>query len=80
MVKTIGIREVRRNWPAVEAALQVEKEMLITRYSRPVAKLVFIEQRERWDPEEHMRWLKKMWGNKQVNLVEKYLSAERDER
>ena len=82
-MKTISIRDLRQKWPEAEAALQIEKEILITRDSRPVAKLVRLEQpkkkRKRWDAEEHLRWLEKFWGGKKVNLTAR-LYAERDER
>ena len=83
-MKTITIRDLRQRWPEAEAALQVEDEILITRDSKPVAKLVRVQQekpmRKRWDPQKHARWLKKMWGNKQVSLVEKYLQTDREDR
>jgi antitoxin (DNA-binding transcriptional repressor) of toxin-antitoxin stability system len=48
--------------------LQVEDEILITRDSKPVAKLVRVVQnkrrRKRWNPQEHAKWLKKVWGNR----------------
>lgn len=83
-MKTITIRDLRQRWPEAEAALQVEEEILITRDSKPVAKLVRITEparkRKRWDPEEHRKWIKKVWGNKQVRLVDKYLHADRKDR
>ena len=83
-MKTITIRDLRQRWPAAEAALQIENEILITRDSRPVAKLVRVIQpetkRQRWNPEEHKKWIKKVWGNKQVRLVDKYLQADRADR
>ena len=42
-MKTITIRDLRRRWPAAEAALKVEEEILITRDSKPVAKLVPVD-------------------------------------
>ena len=76
------IRDLRQRWPAAEAALQVENEILITRDAKPVARLVRVlpekPRRKRWDPEKHMRWLKKVWGKKQLRLVDKYLLAERE--
>jgi antitoxin (DNA-binding transcriptional repressor) of toxin-antitoxin stability system len=75
---------LRQRWPEAEAALQIEEEILITRDSKPVAKLVRISEkttrRKRWDPEEHKKWIKKVWGNKKVRLVEKYLDADRKDR
>jgi antitoxin (DNA-binding transcriptional repressor) of toxin-antitoxin stability system len=83
-MKSITIRDLRQRWPEAEAALQVEDEIIITRDSKPVAKLVRVvepeSRRKRWNPEEHLKWLKKVWGNKQVNLVDKYLQADRDNR
>ena len=65
-MKTITIRDLRQRWPEAEAALQVEDEILITRDSKPVAKLVRVSaaanQRPRWDMEEHARWQKKVSG------------------
>jgi antitoxin (DNA-binding transcriptional repressor) of toxin-antitoxin stability system len=83
-MKTITIRDLRQRWPEAEAALKVEDEILITRDSRPVAKLVrFVPpetKRKRWNSEEHKKWIKKVWGNKQVRLVDKYLQADREDR
>jgi antitoxin (DNA-binding transcriptional repressor) of toxin-antitoxin stability system len=83
-MKTITIRDLRQRWPEAEAALKIEDEILITRDSKPVAKLVRVAEpeikRKRWSPEEHKKWLKKVWGNKQVRLVDKYLQADREDR
>ena len=83
-MKTISIRDLRQRWPEAEAALQVEDEIIITRDSKPVARLMRVvrekPKRKRWDPEEHKKWLKKVWGNKQVPLVDKYLQRDREDR
>jgi antitoxin (DNA-binding transcriptional repressor) of toxin-antitoxin stability system len=67
-MKTITIRDLRQRWPEAEAALQIEDEILITRDSKPVAKLVRISpespRRARWNPEEHARWQRKVSGGK----------------
>jgi antitoxin (DNA-binding transcriptional repressor) of toxin-antitoxin stability system len=67
-MKTMSIRDLRQRWPEAEAALEIENEIVITRDSKPVAKLVRMApqkgQRKRWNPQEHMRWLKKVYGNK----------------
>ena len=39
-MKTISIRDLRQKWPEAESRLQVEKEIIITRDAKPVAKLV----------------------------------------
>jgi len=83
-MKTITIRDLRQRWPETERTLQVENELIITRDGRPVAKLVRVAEpktsRKRWHPEEHKKWLKKVWGKKQVSLVDKYLQADREDR
>jgi antitoxin (DNA-binding transcriptional repressor) of toxin-antitoxin stability system len=82
-MKTITIRDLRQRWPEAEAALQTEHEILITRDSKPVAKLVRIvaegPRRSRWDPEEHARWQRKVSGGK-PSRSDASLAAARAER
>ena len=67
-MRTVTIRDLRQRWPEVEAALQAEDEILITRDSRPVAKLVRVAERvpkqKRWSVEEHKKWIRKVYGIK----------------
>jgi antitoxin (DNA-binding transcriptional repressor) of toxin-antitoxin stability system len=67
-MKTITIRDLRQRWPETEAALKVENEILITRDSKPVAKLVYVSSDDspcqRWDPVENARWQKKVAAGK----------------
>jgi antitoxin (DNA-binding transcriptional repressor) of toxin-antitoxin stability system len=83
-MKTITIRDLRQRWPEAEAALAVEDEIIITRDSKPVAKLVRLVQdrprRKRWDPEAHARWLKKVWGNKVMPSSDAALARARADR
>ena len=83
-MKTITIRDLRQRWPEAEAALKIENEILITRDSQPVAKLVRVvpqkPKRKRWDPKEHMRWLKKVYGNKMFPSSDEALAAARADR
>jgi antitoxin (DNA-binding transcriptional repressor) of toxin-antitoxin stability system len=83
-MKTITIRDLCQRWPEAEAALQVEDEILITRDSKPVAKLVRIIQdtagRKRWNPEEHAKWSKKVWGNRTVRSSDAALARARADR
>jgi antitoxin (DNA-binding transcriptional repressor) of toxin-antitoxin stability system len=82
-MKTITIRDLRQRWPEAEAALQVEDEILITRDSKPVAKLVRVSpsvvRRPRWNVEEHARWQKKVSGGK-TSRSDAALRASREER
>jgi antitoxin (DNA-binding transcriptional repressor) of toxin-antitoxin stability system len=83
-VKTITIRDLRQRWPEAEAALAVEDEILITRDSKPVAKLVRLVQdksrRKRWNPEAHAEWMKRVWGNKTVQSSDAALARARADR
>ncbi len=67
-MKTITIRDLRQRWPEAEAALEIEDEILITRDSKPVAKLVRVStaagKRPRWNVAEHARWQKAVSGGK----------------
>jgi antitoxin (DNA-binding transcriptional repressor) of toxin-antitoxin stability system len=83
-MKTITIRALRQRWPEAEAALAVEDEILITRDSKPVAKLVRIGpdsgQRKRWNPEAHAKWLNKVWGNRTMESSDVALAKARADR
>ena len=83
-MKTMTIRDLRQRWPEAEAALQVEDEILITRDSKPVAKLVrFVPpktRRKRWNPEAHAARIKKIFGNKVFPSIDQKLSEARADR
>ena len=82
-MKTVTVRDLRQRWPEAEKALQSEEEILITRDSKPVAKLVrYVEptRRKRFDPIAHAKWQRKTGGGKMTRWVEQGLLRERDER
>ena len=83
-MKTVTVRDLRQRWPETEKALQVEHEILITRDSKPVAKLVrYIEPRnkkKRFDPVTHGRLQRKLSGGKVTRWVDEGLLKERNER
>ena len=78
------IRDLRQRWPQAEAALQVEDEIIITRDSKPVAKLVRLRppetKRPRWNLQEHRKWIKEVFGGKVFPSVDDGLGAARAER
>jgi antitoxin (DNA-binding transcriptional repressor) of toxin-antitoxin stability system len=82
-MKSITIRDLRQRWPEAEAALEIEDEILITRDSKPVAKLVRVpaqvSKRSRWNPEEHGRWQRKVSGGK-LSRSDAALGSARAER
>ena len=83
-MKTITIRDLRQRWPETEKTLQFENEILITRDGSPVAKLVRLTapalRRKRWTPEEHRKWVKKVWGNKVFPSLDAQLATGRADR
>ena len=83
-MRMITIRDLRQRWPEAEAALQAEDEIIVTRDSKPVAKLVRVTQAEakrpRWTPEAHRRWIKKVFGNKVFPSSDERLAAARADR
>lgn len=83
-MKTVTVRDLRQRWPETEKALQVESEILITRDSKPVAKLVrYVEPRKprkRFDPVAHGKWQRKVGGDQVTRWVDDGLLKERDER
>jgi len=83
-MKTVTVRDLRQRWPETERALQTEKEILVTRDSKPVAKLVrYVEPdkpRKRFDPVSHGKWQQKMSRGKMTRWVDEGLLKERDER
>jgi antitoxin (DNA-binding transcriptional repressor) of toxin-antitoxin stability system len=83
-MKTITIRDLRQRWPEAEAALQVEDQILITRNSKPVAKLVRVApaeaKRAPWNPEAHRKWIKKVFGDQVFPKSDKRLAAARADR
>jgi antitoxin (DNA-binding transcriptional repressor) of toxin-antitoxin stability system len=83
-MKTVSVRDLRQRWPETERALQTEKEIIITRDSKPVAKLVrYIEpeaKRKRFNPLAHAKWQRKLSGGKVTRWVEEGLLKEREER
>ena len=83
-MKTITIRDLRQRWPEAEAALQAEDEIIVTRDSKPVAKLVRVTQAEAkrpgWTLEAHRRWIKKVFGKKVFRSSDEPLAAARADR
>jgi antitoxin (DNA-binding transcriptional repressor) of toxin-antitoxin stability system len=83
-MKTITVRDLRQRWPAAEAMLDREKELLVTRDGKPVAKLVRFREaeprRKRFDAAEHARWQRATNRGRTVRWVDEFLLADRDAR
>ncbi len=83
-MKTISVRDLRQRWPEAEARLQVEKEIVVTRDTKPVAKLVRIDERpkrrQRFDAAAHGKWQRQMAGGKASRWVDRAVRQARDDR
>jgi antitoxin (DNA-binding transcriptional repressor) of toxin-antitoxin stability system len=68
-MKTMSVRDIRLRWPEAERALARVGEIVVTRDSKPVARIVPYEQRTqarrvRFDPADHAHWLQRFWRNR----------------
>jgi antitoxin (DNA-binding transcriptional repressor) of toxin-antitoxin stability system len=83
-VKTVSVRDLRQRWPETEALLQVEREIVITRDARPIAKLVRFaavqRPRRRFDPVAHAKWQRKVNAGKISRWVDRALADGRRDR
>jgi antitoxin (DNA-binding transcriptional repressor) of toxin-antitoxin stability system len=83
-VNTITVRDLRQRWPEAEARLKIEKEILITRDAKPVAKLVRIDDRpkprRRFAPTAHARWQRRVAGGKVSRWVDRAVKEGREAR
>ena len=64
-MKKMTVRDIRLRWPEAEKALAAEGEIVVTRDSKPVARILAYvppagKARKRFDPKEHMRWLRRI--------------------
>ena len=83
-MKTITVRDLRQRWPRAEAMLEREKEIVVTRDGKPVAKLVRVREARAaprsFDPRAHARWQARVSGGRTVRWVEEFLLADRQAR
>jgi len=79
------VRDVRLHWPKAEKALADGEEILITRDSKPVARLLPLvpgarQRRQRFDSAAHARRMKRFWKNRPAQpSTDKMLAQDRDE-
>ena len=64
-MKIITVRDIRLRWPEAEKVLAEEGEIVVTRDSKPVARIIpYVpppgKKRNRFDPKEHIRWLRRI--------------------
>jgi antitoxin (DNA-binding transcriptional repressor) of toxin-antitoxin stability system len=85
-MKTMTVRDVRHKWSEVEASLEDLQEILVTKHSKPIAKIVQYKEpskkRERFNVEEHKKWMEQMEKEFPAGMksFDEELSASREER
>jgi antitoxin (DNA-binding transcriptional repressor) of toxin-antitoxin stability system len=83
-MKTITIRDLRHKWPQAERQLLEEGEWLVTRDSKPVAKLVKVTEkkpRKRFSAKDHAKWMRSVFGDEPPkHSVDESLAEARAER
>ncbi len=65
-MKTATVRDLRYDFPKIEAWLRSGEEIQITKHNKPLATLTFPKPLEKkaapkWDSEAHRAWLKSVW-------------------
>jgi antitoxin (DNA-binding transcriptional repressor) of toxin-antitoxin stability system len=80
------VREIRLKWPDAERALARVGEIVVTRDSKPVARIVPYDtrsqaRRTRFDPADQERWLERFWRNRKVGpSTDELLQRDRERR
>ncbi|MGH7264481.1 MAG: type II toxin-antitoxin system Phd/YefM family antitoxin [Candidatus Rokuibacteriota bacterium] len=83
-MKAITVRDLRQRWPRAEAMLEREREIVVTRDGKPVARLVRVREtggrRKRFDARRHARWQRAANRRQPVGWVDEFLIADRQAR
>jgi antitoxin (DNA-binding transcriptional repressor) of toxin-antitoxin stability system len=82
---TMTVRDVRLKWPQAERILAQDGEIVVTRDSQPVARILPYRSpkkppRRRFDPKQHATWLRRFWKSQPAQpSTDELLRHERDE-
>jgi hypothetical protein len=84
-VKSISVRDLRHRWPEAEKALLSEKEIIITRDAKPIAKLTkWVGEplrSGRFTPASHRKWQRQVFGQgKTMRSVDEWIEKGREDR
>ena len=71
-MKTATVADLRNHFARVSAWIESGESVQIVKRGKPFAQLLPVEKKEqgRFDPIEHMRWLKKTWGDRMFSAEE----------
>jgi len=76
------VRDLRQRWPRAEEILRTEREIVITRDGKPVAKLIRVREprtrRKRFDARRHAAWQATLGRGQTVHWVDEFLTRDRD--
>jgi antitoxin (DNA-binding transcriptional repressor) of toxin-antitoxin stability system len=79
------VREIRQSWPEAERRLALDGEVIVTRDSRPVARILPYREvgrgrRSRFRADHHLRWLRRFWKGRTAGpSTDELLRRDRDE-
>lgn len=73
-MKTASVRDLRYDFPKVEAWLKAGEEVQITKRNKVIGRLTPEKEETvpvpKFDAEEHQAWLDKVWGDRVVSAEE----------
>src|SRR3989442_14490243 len=81
----MSVRDIGLRWPDAEKALARAGEIVVTRDSKPVARILPYGgkrrgRRRRFDPAKHARWLRRFWkGQRCTGSTDECLKRDRAE-
>ncbi len=81
----MSVRDLRLKWPEAERKLATAGEIIVTRDSVPVARIVPFKpraasRRRRFDPTAHARWLRTFWKGQRLRIgTDELLQRDRSE-
>lgn len=74
-MKTMTVIEIDQHWDEAKKELKADKRIIVTRDGEVVGHLIPANveamevPRKRFDPEEHRRWMKEMWGDETFDTL-----------
>lgn len=81
----MSVRDIRLRWPEAERTLATVGEIVVTRDSKPVARILPYRpparrRRARFDPVAHTRWLRRFWRARRTRVsTDELLERDRSE-
>lgn len=69
----MSVRDIRQKWPEAERKLAEMGEIVVTRDSKPIARILpyhpaRASKRRRFDLAKHQRWLRRFWRSQPAQV------------